>query len=264
MTGYLDRLAARLVEPRSHIRPRPLSRFEVVDAPAAFVDEAGTSGEADALPMPSRRAQTPLAAEDRSEAVRHFASDTPPHVEATGTTPDRQPAPITKVVPATPSTLDASTAEAKQVRAPSRQDRVVPAPETVEVPQLHSSVSHRAMSAAAPASVPATPTAKDAAVPPAIEDRISHWRAPVERLAEAAIDTRTPAQAAQPTPMPRQRDRPEAAAVDDGPSVVQVTIGRLEVRAPEPPRQPAAKPKRAAPRMSLQDYLQRRTEGRAR
>jgi hypothetical protein len=104
---------------------------------------------------------------------------------------------------------------------------------------------------------------QDAVAPPGIEDRISPCRAPAERHAEHAIDSRSTTQGPIPAAMPQQRDNP-AAAVDDTPAVVQVTIGRLEVRAPETSRRPFAKPTRAAPRMSLQDYLQRRTEGRAR
>jgi hypothetical protein len=50
----------------------------------------------------------------------------------------------------------------------------------------------------------------------------------------------------------------------DEPPVVRVTIGRIEVRAspPEPPRsQPIATPEPASPRLSLDDYLERRKAG---
>jgi hypothetical protein len=264
VTGYLDRLAARLVEPRSHIRPRPLSRFEAVDAPAALVEEVGTAGEAESLPAPPARAQPPRAADDRGDGVRHFASNTPPSVRSIEISADAHTAPAANLVLTEPSALDASTAEAKQVGAPAGHDPVAPTPETVGAPEPHSPASHRAMPAAVPAVVQASPMPKDATtLPPAIEDRISPWRAPVERPAQPAIESRTTAPGPLTTTLPRQRDKPDAQ-VDDGPSVVQVTIGRLEVRAPEAPRRPAAKPARAAPRMSLQDYLQRRTEGRAR
>jgi hypothetical protein len=61
----------------------------------------------------------------------------------------------------------------------------------------------------------------------------------------------------------RAEKRAEAAAraEDGGPPVVRVTIGRVEVRAVTPPAQspagPAAK-KRAAPTLSLEDYLKQR------
>jgi hypothetical protein len=44
---------------------------------------------------------------------------------------------------------------------------------------------------------------------------------------------------------------------------IQVTIGRVEVRAVMPPAQPTqAKPTRSAPSLSLEDYLKQRNEGR--
>jgi len=266
VTGYLDRLAARLVEPRSHIRPRPLSRFEVVDTPLAAVEAAHAAGEMNIPPVPSARMQPPHAADDRREMVRHFASDMPTHAEAIETPADPQPPPITTVAratPSTPSTLNASTAEARDVRAPSGLDDAGPMSEPVEAFRLNSPVARHAMPAAVRAPVHASPAVKGTLAPPAIEDRISPWRAPAERLAEPAIDTRKTAQGPPTATMPQQRDKP-VAAVDDGPAVVQVTIGRLEVRAPDTPRQPTAKSRRPAPRMSLQDYLQRRAEGRAR
>ncbi|MBO9647935.1 MAG: hypothetical protein J7605_05440 [Variovorax sp.] len=254
MTGYLDRLAARLVEPRSHIRPRPVSRFEAVDAPTAVTTEA------DALPAPTERA--PLrAAIDRRDGVRDVASETPSPAKVIQTPGEPHAAPVANVVRSVPSALDTSTTEARQGHAPLRRTPLVPVPETVETPELHPPASRSAIPTALPTLVHPAPTAKETVGPPTIEERISPWRA--EQPAEPAIEARVVTQAPQPLATPRQRDKPEAQ-VDDSPSVVQVTIGRLEVRAPEPPRRPAAKPMRAAPRMSLQDYLQRRSEGRAR
>ncbi|MEJ8810777.1 hypothetical protein WKW77_06835 [Variovorax ureilyticus] len=184
-------------------------------------------------------------------------------VEAIGMPAGPRHAPTAEAARTPPGAPEVPRAEAEGVRAASRLDAVVPKPESAEAPQLHSPAFRGAMPAAVPASAEALPKAADKAVAPAVEDRISPWRAPVEPRAEPAIQTRTAPQVPLSTPTPRQRDKPEAA-VDDSPSVVQVTIGRLEVRAPEAPRQPPPKPKRAAPRLSLQDYLQRRTEGRAR
>jgi len=272
--SYLDRLAARLVEPRSHIRPRPLSRFELADAPSAFVEEVGMAGEEDTVPAPPTRAQPMRAMDDRDDGIRQFASTTLPllRAEAIATPEDPHPASITTDIPAAPSTLDAPAAEARDVRAPSRRDPASLMAEPVEAPLAHRLTSNRAMPASVEALPPGPgatvtaasgPKAQDPIAPPGIEDRISPWRAPAERPAEPAIDTRSTTQGPIPAAMPQQRDNP-AAAVDDTPAVVQITIGRLEVRAPETPRRPSAKPARAAPRMSLQDYLQRRTEGRSR
>ncbi|MBB3178417.1 hypothetical protein [Variovorax sp. Sphag1AA] len=265
MTGYLDRLATRLVEPRSHIRPRPLSRFEAVDAPAAISEDIGTK-DADTSLAPSERAQPSRVAVDRRDTVHDAPSKTPPPAKFIET-PEEEPhrAPVANVPRSMPSALDAPTTETQQGRAPSRHAPFVPAPETREAPRLQSSASRSAMPTGTTTLAEPSPTAKEPVGPPAIEERISPWRAPLEHPAEPAIEARATTQAPLPatTPAPRQRAKPEAQ-VDDSPSVVQVTIGRLEVRAPEPPRRPSAKPTRAAPRMSLQDYLQRRSEGRAR
>lgn len=44
--------------------------------------------------------------------------------------------------------------------------------------------------------------------------------------------------------------------------VIRVTIGRIEVRAAAPAPPPAPAPRPAGPRLSLEDYLRRRGEGR--
>ncbi len=60
-------------------------------------------------------------------------------------------------------------------------------------------------------------------------------------------------------PMPEQREAsPFAKAVAE--TVVEVTIGRIEVRAPAPPARPGPAPQRPAP-MSLDEYLRRRAGG---
>ncbi len=273
MKSYLDRLAARLVEPRSHIRPRPLSRFELADAPATLVEEVGMAGEEDTAPAPPTRTQPTRAVDDRDDGIRQFASTTPAlRAEAIAAPEDPHPASITNDVPAAPSALDAPAAEARDVRTPSRRDLASLMAEPGEAPLAHRPTSNRAMPAsvkALPAGPGATvraaslPTAQNAIAPPEIEDRISPWRTPAERPVDPRIDTRSTPQAPIPAAMLQQGDKP-GAAVDDTPAVVQVTIGRLEVRATETPRRPFAKPTRAAPRMSLQDYLQRRSEGRGR
>jgi hypothetical protein len=57
------------------------------------------------------------------------------------------------------------------------------------------------------------------------------------------------------------RQQPEA----DAPSVVRVTIGRVDVRAvmsPAPAAPPAQRPARKGPSLSLEDYLKERDGGR--
>jgi hypothetical protein len=237
-----------------------LSRFEAVDAPATFGEEVGMAGEEDNSIVPPTR-----AADDRGDGLRQFASPMAQrHAEGLAAPTDRHAASVANDLPAARSALDASPVEAREARAPSRHD-AAPTDEPQEEPLSLRPTLTRAMPASMPLSVESVPMTEDAAALalPGIDDRISPWRAQAERPAEPSIDTRTTTQAPIPKALPQQRDKP-GATVDDTPSVVQVTIGKLEVRAPDTPRQAVAKPMRAAPRMSLQDYLQRRTEGRGR
>jgi hypothetical protein len=266
--GYFDRLAARLVEPRPLIRPRPLSRFEATDPLTAPTQEPAMAGEEDTL-----RTRPARAAVDRGDAVRPSASITPPaHTEAIARAHPR-PASVTNVIPAAPSARDARTSAPPEAGTPARRELASQLAEPVDAPVAHRPASTHPVTAATPspievlsqrpsAAVPPSPvpTVQDTTARPGIADRISPWRAPDERAALPPIDTRTSTQAPIAGVVSQHRDKPGAAA-DHSPAVVQVTIGRLEVRAPEVARRPFAKPTRAAPRMSLQDYLQRRTEG---
>jgi len=77
---------------------------------------------------------------------------------------------------------------------------------------------------------------------------------------------RNPALREAPVPprlaSPRAGVRAEAGASPVAEPTIRVTIGRIEVRAtaPAPPPVPAARP--AGPRLTLEEYLRRRSEGR--
>jgi hypothetical protein len=71
-----------------------------------------------------------------------------------------------------------------------------------------------------------------------------------------------------PTPVgppPQRTERGQAAAIPPAsPPIIEVTIGRVEVRAVHPPA-PVARPKPiapAAPRLSLEEYLRNQNGGR--
>jgi hypothetical protein len=64
---------------------------------------------------------------------------------------------------------------------------------------------------------------------------------------------------------PAPRQKPKAEAIDlapNSPPSIQITIGRLEIRASAPPPAAAARPRPASPRLSLEDYLGARSGGR--
>lgn len=89
-----------------------------------------------------------------------------------------------------------------------------------------------------------------------------------ERVRDAGA--RRAAQAAHPSmphPVPRRAVRAAAFAPPQAPArelpPVEVTIGRVEVRAASAPAREAPRASRAAPRLSLDQYLRERTGGRS-
>jgi hypothetical protein len=62
---------------------------------------------------------------------------------------------------------------------------------------------------------------------------------------------------------PRQKPKREATDLaPNSPPNIQITIGRLEIRATTPPPAVAARPRPTSPRLSLDDYLRARSGGR--
>ena len=269
--GYLDRLAARLAEPRPLIRPRPLSRFEAANPPTVPLPETGMDREDDTLPARSLRMRPAHAGQDRGDDSRPLASSMPPVRAGTGANrPELRRDSVIDAISGAPSSQDAS----RDVATPALQDlrttpSAGPAPAMAERPAADPTAmpSFRTASPppdAAPAPAPALPVAAPQPRATALDmaDRIAPWRAPTDD-ARPSIDPRTPAPAPAAAVAPKHREAAATAAASS--AVVQVTIGRLDVRSPEaPPRRPLAKPARAAPRMSLQDYLQRRAGGHGR
>ncbi|MDM0035630.1 hypothetical protein QTI33_26085 [Variovorax sp. J22P271] len=265
--GYLDRLAARLVAPRPLIRPRPSSRFEAADPFTAPLPEPGMAAEDDALPAPAMRTRPTQAVQDRDDDSRPFAPSMPPE-RASASPLEQRRTSVIHESSGLPPIQDGSTPVLQDLRTTPREG---PAPATAE--RL---APEPALAAAMPSFQAASPPPDAVRVPsPArpvaaaqhrmagvdMAGRIAPWRAPTEEAGRPAIDTRTPGPASIAATAPRQRETTAATAADPS-AVVQVTIGRLEVRSPDgQTRRPSAKPARAAPRMSLQDYLQRRAGG---
>lgn len=268
MSDYLKRLATRLVEPPTQIRPRVASRFETPEATTAPRDRPRM---ADALPLqhgPGMPAHRPRAIRFPLNPSLH--TDTPPDAPSerptNGTTtppslatPDPAPAPRMQNSMATNPVRRESPAEVKSPQpideavattSPSRQAPPEQAGATPQPRPRPSSAPvviapRQAMTHAEKAE---TDGANRLAQQPA--DRLAPWRNPIERDARQSFKTASV--------------KPMAATADPSPTVVQVTIGKVEVRGPAPPRTQSAAPARAAPRLSLQNYLQRRGESRQR
>jgi hypothetical protein len=264
--GYLDRLAARLVEPRPLIRPRPLSRFETADALAAPAPGPGMAGEDEAWLATSVRRRAMPAAPDQGDRSPPLASSMRPLRAGASASPrEQRRTSVIHEVDSAASSQDASRDVATPAllpttpgagAAPAMAER--PAPDPTALPSFQAASSPPdAAPVPSPERLVANPrsrTAADMAV------RIAPWRAPIDDTARPSNDPRPRAPAWAGAAAPEHREA--AAPAADASAIVQVTIGRLELRSPEAPaRRPLAKPVRAAPRMSLQDYLQRRAGG---
>lgn len=282
------------------VQPRPRARFEPPDAPPlAGLEEA----EARAIPPASTNAPSPVAPLPGSVVSATAPIDTirPPATVPKGT-PARQPkAPepphdpdgADATSPSASQPIDAAPpaealpppAPTRQVRLPlgsSRAEPLVP-PETpaLQLPQppMRSAVSESVELTGPTPAVVRRPADSPRDGPPAADTSVRRSPpeppGPIMQRPYEAADPLAPS----PEIRPRQRgpevpgpstelatsDRQAVRTAEPVPPVIQVTIGRVEVRAVTPPRPapppiPVARPR--APTLSLDDYLKQRGEGR--
>jgi hypothetical protein len=246
MSGFLQNLALRESGAAAVLAPRVTGWFE---APAAHAPGP--------LPLaePERHAPAisapPLAAP-------------PPAVQRRADAPDPAPIAPSQPVPALPASLHARQAAPAPPDPPPREGRHTAAPPLA--------ATARIIAAAAPL---ASPVPRSAALPPARDDtpappmRGTPAEPPAasprkHAQAELALRPPLPAMAARsPRLAPGALQAAQAGAGrragPDAPAqpVIQVTIGRLEVRAVQPSRTaPAARPRQSP--TSLDDYLAQR------
>jgi hypothetical protein len=293
MTGYLQRLATRLVEPQATIRPRVASRFE---AQASWVPAAGrlaieaqgdrvTAGQ---RPQPPARRASPVLSEATQPAAAQAAGHDLPRNNPPAARP--QPEPVAQAgarvdagsqprpVAALPRTLSASP-EPREPMLSNAMDAALKG--TAGGAWGHGSpqLADPAQAATAPRPTSAgedllSRPAKDSPDSTAPTNQTVGLRVTADETASApdaslrpGSDDRalaTPAWPPQPI-APRRRPH-QSDAENAAPTVVEVTIGSVEVRGPAAAATPA-RPARAAvragatPRLNLQDYLHRRSEG---
>lgn len=168
---------------------------------------------------------TPLRATAHAQAAAH---DALPARTVLSTSP---PTPAPSIARAAPS----ATASAPRAAAPSAPSATTPARHAHETQATRPLVVEREQ--ATPSAIPRTPTN-------------SARLAPVVTLAP-------PAALPAPRPATRATSFAQAAAPEPAP-VIQVTIGRIEVRARETRGAPARPRATAGPLTSLEDYLARR------
>lgn len=235
MSDFLGRLAARQVGALTGVAPRLRSRFE-----------PGAIEEGVAMPEP------PARLERRDEPDPPADRSTAPPARQEHPAP-RAPAHERMVLAEPPATRVDDESEPGEQRAATR---VLPAPgsaESRELPRRDRSPAPDESTRAEPARpVPAVTRAIRVARVEEVERRSRPARAP--QRSEPLVRMPEPRQA----PVPRIVGAPEPPRPAEKAPVVEVTIGRIEVRAVSPP--PAAPARRDTSRTapSLEEYLERR------
>lgn len=291
MKDFLSQLIARSTAPALAVRPRLPSRFEASAQPAGIPALPGDSTPAAPLettvgptrtlrtsPPSDISAQVPSAPAEPDEAsTSPSAQTTPPppqnhapaRATASATVSPAAPAahssklatPVSPALapantPATATVRQSPTAKplpAKALLQPSFDSGIQspepPAPGSVS----EAASSTIATSAASPEPVSPKPTASSKPSPPASGLR------PESEIANLSSQTfappARPALAVRPASVPA----PSAAAAPAQP-VVEITIGRVELRAIVTPASPRAVPP-TAPKLGLDEYLRQRTGG---
>lgn len=271
MRNFLDNLIDRYMNAAPQITPRLPSIFESETSHSRLdlmvKEEATTLEETETLRQPPRAVQ-PVGQATIAERVRPIGSPAPTLLIEQGqstvkvglNTPGFPLSPLE-----TPTSLPPSQ-EASEGRARVRGiNEVVPAQLAASITPGIGQVRHTpqvertehiapALKATAKAQ-PSTPLSlreTPALLSPVQEGTQERMRKPNEGLLTPSAPLKAPLIPLEAKPE-RPISRPER--------VINVTIGRIEVRATVSPQKQIAKPESRAPGMSLEEYLRRRTGG---
>ncbi|MEU6785321.1 hypothetical protein ABZ912_39555 [Nonomuraea angiospora] len=228
MSGLVQRLITRSREPVTGIRPRPASLYE------------------DQPPMSHAQAEPPAF------------SDVPDPAPA--------PAPRPPAVPATrlqrPTPEETESFEEPEIDM-ERPPRAPEEPGRERTPPVASVTRPDAVDPIAAARAPRAGR-RAAATPPRPHVNADRPDSPLPGIAEARRATGAPLLRVAAGPVlaaPARPSRAQAAQDAPAPPVVEISIGRLEVRAPQAQAAPQAKPPRKDHTSVLQAYLRGRSKG---
>lgn len=280
MPDFLDAVVARIGPGRPAVRPRVAGVFEPVgsawgpghlDAPVGLteVEQAAPRvvADADAEDRPPRVARSP----EPREAAHAPRSDAPPQETAV-----QRPAPPKRPEPPVPAAADAPERRAAQ---PPQPPLPPPGPAAAEPPQPPPVRARRSPAPRPAVEAPTSAQAPRPDPPLSLTDRLRSLAAEVTGTvtAQPSADRRDPAADERPSsaptsPAPRAARRAPPAPVPAPPgpapgspapvapaqTLVQVTIGRVEVRGPA--AAPPARPQRreTVRPATLDEYLARR------
>jgi hypothetical protein len=257
MNDYLSNLAARSLNLTEVIQPRLALPFEPphvtgTEIPGDSFGQTSVDGEVTikgtALDVPSKsQPQLRPAAESQPSGTGLHLSPGALQQNVSDLQATHQSLSVVSEPPATQPSAR-RTAESPSPEKPPQNPAV---PTNATVPLRHPTVANPQL----------TPVLKEASPP----SETAHPQHPSASKTVAII------RAATPHVMPAVHVKPEilkpalpSETKRKSTSTIQVTIGRIEVRAIMPPAAPAPRTKlaRTGPTLSLEDYLKQRNEGR--
>jgi hypothetical protein len=248
MSDYLGNLTARTVSPAVAVRPQLPSLFE--PRPATRETTSGPRFEEEnfveqpLITRPSEKlAPMPLSIPTPRQSVLREPEQTVPEISRERKTLETSLEPQAAVQPRIFSGTAPTPREDKPSNSTRRRSDVIKSP----VRDVSASASHE-VSAREEARPSQPSVASKAVVVPELRER--------ELLKRSGVQPLVPTIRSLPPFAPL----PPAAAT--APPTVNVTIGRVEIRAVPPPAQQRAKPKPATV-LSLEDYLRQRAKGAA-
>jgi hypothetical protein len=270
MTDFLTNLAARTIAAPS-LRPRSRMRFE----PAADGEPPLSVVQNDAVPRRIAATEPPASAEPAPTVSRPEPAVSP--APAASEPVQATPAPPRAALSARDSVPEVET---RVVREPVIDTRVLREPsaarervvEQVTQTEVERVIERREVPVAierTPAAVPPASTRphRHDEQPPVLlrEEIVREEKTPIEaepardRLHERVVVRR--ATPAPPERAPGRRQPPVTPASDAAKAepVIQVSIGRIEVRASTPPAAPRPEPRRSSV-MTIDDYVAKRKE----
>lgn len=300
MADYLSNLAAKNLSPQESLRPRPLSRFEpaaempamspVTEAPqtarqqqipvrpeepagpAPLQEEQIPADKPAAIPRPSEHRSEPRGKSTQPEVPNSAIS---PPVRIPNYTEQEPPAPAAPaqeigipLVQAYRGRLDppVTTPRRSPARSPASDQSLSPPGEPEPV-----SPAAGAPAAALPRQrhgpMETSPAAKPEKINSLLPENTLQLDAPA---AKASHPRSAPATATRQGPTTAHELRPDVPPLPELTTpmeraeltpTVNVTIGRIEVRASKPPEPPRRKPAPKPTVMSLDEYLQSRSNG---
>jgi hypothetical protein len=290
MTDFLDRLIARSLDPGVVLNPRPLGWFErpplsvprierSADEPADLPTLAHRIAAAPpnrVAPLAAQAAapSSPVTTTSPSTAPQSRAREPADPVRPVGSPPDRisrpRETPAAPLSPAPrPQTSLALPSPEPPVGLPvparRREGRASPLPATAadDRPKLLAEREPAQDHAAAPSLRP--PRRAPTVVPGPAAIPAAPALLPAVRPAPVHTGMSDPAAELQITPLlPPEKSRPRELTAADAaptPTTVQVTIGRIEIRAAVPAAPRAGRPRRQPAVMSLDEYLKQRGGG---